>query len=192
MRKFSTYGSDTKYPNAMPDQKQENRGKEKSGDGAALVLIKCGSNEKPNLVEHPRRGDDNPEVNAHRDQQVQVARGMRVNQLGIEMRADFKAATIGSTITIHEVRRNEPANHRPDEDRYRELMMRLRSSTRCSKNVICAPASSRAGAMGESDWLLLVMRGGLGRLDNWFGGWHRFGDRLGGRFGGRFCCGLCR
>src|SRR5258707_6073052 len=58
-----------------------------------------------------------------------------------------------------------------------ELMMRLRSSTRCSKKVICPPPSS--GAAGSlvvvSSWLSLVI-GGL---------WARFS--LVGFCGGSFC-----
>src|SRR5271169_4995857 len=50
---------------------------------------------------------------------------------------------------------------------YSELMIRLRSSLRCSKNVIWPPASSSRVMMELSDWLLLVMRGGFFR-GSWF------------------------
>src|SRR5208282_6673278 len=42
---------------------------------------------------------------------------------------------------------------------YRELMMRFRSSDRCSKNVFWPPAASIRAAIELSSWLLLVMRG---------------------------------
>src|SRR6266436_861434 len=59
----------------------------------------------------------------------------------------------------------------------KELMIRLRSSTRCSKNVICPPPSSGAAGSLEvvSSWLSLVIGGP----------WARF--RRFGLCGGSFC-----
>src|SRR5246127_4902766 len=50
--------------------------------------------------------------------------------------------------------------HAPTPIAYGELIIRSRSSDRCSKNVIGPPLSSSRAAMELSGWLLLVMGGG--------------------------------
>src|SRR6185437_2981949 len=66
-------------------KKQEYGRKEKSRNGAALVLIKRRSHEEPDLVKDPGGGNHYPQVNADSDQEVQVPRRMRVDEFGIEM-----------------------------------------------------------------------------------------------------------
>jgi len=53
----------------------------KAGDGAALMCIKRGSYEKPNLVEDDRRGRHDADVNAERVMRFEDAKPGGVNEL---------------------------------------------------------------------------------------------------------------
>jgi len=69
-------GQRNKIAKGDAGQEKEDGGKEETGDGTALVLVKRRSNELPDLKEHPRGGDDNSDVNAAGDEQGHVARGV--------------------------------------------------------------------------------------------------------------------
>jgi len=79
------------------------------------VLIKRGSNELPDLKEHPRRGEHNSDVNAAGDEEGHVPSGVRVDELRVEM-------SIGQSFhhrldhQVDEMRRDDPANGGADDN----------------------------------------------------------------------------
>src|SRR5579872_2335909 len=97
-------------------QKQKNRGRKKASDGAALSFIKGGRDEKPNLVQHPWRGYNDPDVDARGDEQVQVARRMRDDESWLETRVAQRFLH-GLGHDADEVWSDEPADGGADYDR---------------------------------------------------------------------------
>src|SRR3974390_394801 len=73
----------------------------------------------------------------------------------------FSAFTIGSIIQLMKYFARYTPINAPAPMAYSELIMRFRSSDRCSKNDICPPLSSNLDRMELAGWVLLVMGGGI-------------------------------
>src|SRR6266700_2311886 len=67
------------------------------------------------LIKNPGRGDDDPNINAQSNQEVQVASRMRIDQLGLEMSLRQR---IGHWLhdPVDKMRRNNPSDDSTDHD----------------------------------------------------------------------------
>src|SRR5579885_1110971 len=97
-------------------QEEGDRREQKAGYGAALVFIKGRRHEEPNLVKDVRRREHNADVNAKRQQQVQEAGGMRINQLWVKMGIG-KRPGHGFGDELNEITREIKTHERADDDR---------------------------------------------------------------------------